>query len=122
MTLRGEWGVVSELAVFAGEGGFCRPVAVPPDLAALHGPRHGLVSLPLSVYASGAGPERRFDVDEDDQLVGLYEVVLSDANTVEEVCSLVDGEQLRRLWPRLWLPGYVRRAWSVHFPVSAAAR
>jgi hypothetical protein len=84
-------------------GGWRRPVSLPADLAELRGPLTGMVQLPLGVYASGQGPARRFDMTNEAERIELYEIVLTDG-TAEDVCRYVNREELRRLWPRLWLP------------------
>jgi len=96
--------------------GWVRPYAVPPDLAGLRGPKDGVVRLPLSVYSSGAGTGREFDLVEDAQRIELYQVVLT-CGTVQDQNRYLDAGQLRRLWPRLWLPAALRAAWE---PLLAA--
>ena len=92
-------------------GGWRRPVSVPADLACLRGPLSGRVRLPLSLYSSGRGPDRVFDLGDERERIELYEVVLTEG-TEDEVCRYVDHEELQRLWPRLWLPQHVRQAWE----------
>ena len=92
-------------------GGWSRPVAVPDDLATLRGPQTGSVRLPLGVYSSGAGPDRIFDLAAKAQRIELYQIVLIDG-TVEDVARYINHAELLRLWPRLWLPAYVRHAWE----------
>lgn len=92
-------------------GGWHRPVALPPDLTALHGGLTGAVRLPLRVYSSGAGPNRVFDLAEEDQRIELYQIVLTEGTTAD-ICTYLDRDELLRLWPRLWLPAHVRRAWE----------
>jgi hypothetical protein len=93
------------------QGGWRRPVSLPADLAELCGPLTGMVRLPLSIYASGQGPARSFDLSNEAERTELYEIVLTDA-TAEDVCRNVDREELPRLWPRLWLPPHVRQVWE----------
>lgn len=88
-----------------------RPVAVPADLTALRGPLTGPVRLPLHVYASGQGPGRVFDLDDEAQRIELYQIVLSNG-TEDDACRYLDRRELVRLWPRLWLPPHVRQAWE----------
>jgi hypothetical protein len=92
-------------------GGWQRPVSLPADLAELRGPLTGMVRLPLSIYASGQGPARRFDLSNEAERIELYEIVLTDG-TAEDVCRYIDREELLRLWPRLWLPPHVRQVWA----------
>lgn len=99
------------------EGGWRRPVAVPDDLVALRGPLTGKVRLPLRVYSSGAGPGRAFDLADEAERVEVYQIVLAEGG-LADVCRYLDGAELLRLWPRLWLPPHVRRAWE---PLLGAA-
>ena len=48
----------------------------------------------------------------------LYEVVLREGD-LDDICALVDGRELVRLWDELYLPVWLREAWT---PVIAAAR
>lgn len=86
-------------------------MAVPGDLTQLKGPTTGRMSLPIHVYSSGLGPDRVFDLDNDDELAEMYENVLRDGDE-EAVIEFLDYDTLRRLWPRLYLPVYVREAWA----------
>ena len=92
-------------------GGWRRPVSLPTDLAELRGPLTGVVRLPLSVYASGQGPAREFDMSNEAERIEVYEIVLTDG-TAEDVCRYVNRDEPRRLWPRMWLPPHVRRVWE----------
>jgi hypothetical protein len=96
-----------------------RPVAVSLDLAELRGSLTGMVRLPLQVYSSGAGPRRVFDLADEAERIELYQIVLTDGRT-EDVCAYLNEHELRRLWPRLWLPPHVRRAWHPHLGAAAS--
>jgi hypothetical protein len=78
-------------------GGWRRPVALPADLAELRGPLTGMVGLPLSIYASGQGPARSFDLSNETERIELYEIVLTDG-TAEDICRYINREELLRLW------------------------
>jgi hypothetical protein len=91
--------------------GWRRPVAIPEDLTRLKGPTTGRVNLPIHVYSSGHGTARFFDLDNDAELMELYENVLRDGDE-ESVIEFLNHDTLRRLWPRLYLPAYVREAWA----------
>ncbi|MDQ1633650.1 MAG: hypothetical protein QOJ32_459 [Frankiaceae bacterium] len=90
--------------------GWWRPVAIPEDLTRLKGPTTGRINLPIHVYSSGHGTARFFDLDNDAELMELYENVRRDGDE-ESVIEFLDYDTLRRLWPRLYLPAYVREAW-----------
>ena len=92
--------------------GWSRPVALPDDMDSVDRvPETGLVDLPLHVFWSGPG--RRWDLDDKRQKAQVYELVLTEG-TEEDVRRFIDVDELVRLWPDLWLPSYVRKAWSVH--------
>lgn len=91
--------------------GWVRPYAVPSNLAELHGPASGVLRLPLSVYSSGAGAGREFDLTDPAQRAELYEIVLT-TGTAADQARYLDADQLRALWPGLWLPAALRQAWK----------
>lgn len=92
-------------------GGWTRPVAVPADLRSLRGELGGVVRLPLTVYSSGTGPDYAFDLADEAERRSFYELVLTEGH-VEDVCRYLDLAELVRLWPTLFLPAHVRRAWE----------
>ncbi|MBA2768235.1 MAG: transcriptional regulator [Sporichthyaceae bacterium] len=77
--------------------------------------------LPLSVYSSGLGPDRVFDLADERERIELYQIVLTDG-TEDDVCRYIDRHELQRLWPRLWLPDHVRAAWAPHLGLAAPSR
>ena len=101
--------------------GWSAPVEVPADLAQLRGPTSGIVHLPGMVYGSGAGPRRGFNLDDDGERVEFYEIVLANG-TASQIAEYLDVNELIRLWPSLWLPPHVQRAWasSIPFPCRAS--
>jgi hypothetical protein len=96
-----------------------RPAIVVTDLADLRGPAHGTVKLPLRLYWSGPSPA--FDLDDTDLCRWLYEIVLREAADPEELTTYLNGGKLVEVWPRLFLPEGVRRAWEEYHPVLRAA-
>jgi hypothetical protein len=98
-----------------------RRVVVAGDLADLRGPTEGAVELPLRLYWSGPSPE--FDLGDADMRRWLYQIVLREAARPEDLASYLDRDTLIALWPGLFLPRPVRRAWEERHPVlrSAAA-
>jgi hypothetical protein len=98
-----------------------RRVVVVRDLAALRGPVHGIVRLPLWLYWSGASPA--FDVDEPFMRRWLYEVVLREAASPQDLTSFLNGGILVAVWPEFFLPKGVRQAWEELHPAlrNAAA-
>jgi hypothetical protein len=92
-----------------------RRAIVVTDLASLRGPAHGTVRLPLWLYWSGESPE--FDVDEPFMRRWLYEIVLREAASPEDLTSFLDRATLMAVWPELYLPKGVRQAWEELHPV-----
>lgn len=90
------------------------------SLADLHGPADGTVELPLRLFWSS--PDRCFDLGDPDMARCLYETVLREATRPDDLAGYLDGETLVRIWPRLFLPKGVRRAWEDAHPELRAAR
>jgi hypothetical protein len=96
-----------------------RRVLVVEDLADLRGPASGTLTLPLRLYWSPPG--RVFNLDDPYTLRSLYQVVLGEAIRAEELTSYLNKDRLVEVWPDLYLPKGVRRAWEEHHPQLAAA-
>jgi hypothetical protein len=96
-----------------------RRVLVINDLTALQGPVSGGVVLPLRLFWSPAG--RVFDLDDPFMLRSMYQVVLAEAVRAEELSAYLNGEKLAAVWPQLYLPNGVRRAWEERHPRLRAA-
>ena len=82
---------------------------VTADLGELHGPTGGVVELPHRLFWQ---PDRRVDLNNPSLLRWMYETVLREAVSVEELRRWLDGATLVRLWPDLYLPREVRQAWQ----------
>ena len=95
-----------------------RSVLVAADLADLRGPVTGTVELPLWLYWSS--PDRTFDLDDPDMRQWLYQIVLREAATPEDLTRYLHGDTLIALWPDIYLPRDVRRAWEERHPVLRA--
>ena len=80
------------------------------DLGDLHGPVTGAVKLPLRLFWSL--PDHWFDLDDPDLLRWFYQTVLREASRAEDLTTYLDGATLSGLWPDLFLPKGVRRAWE----------
>lgn len=92
------------------------PYETPSSLAALHGPRGGVVTLPLSVYW---GPEPTVDLSTPQGVEKVYEnVVREGSHDVQE--ALLNTDLLRRIWPQLRLPKRCRDSWEARFPELVA--
>jgi hypothetical protein len=96
-----------------------RRALVVTDLAALRGPARGTVELPLWLYWSDPSPA--FDLATPFMQRWLYEIVLREAARPEDLTSYLERDTLIALWPQLYLPLGVRRAWEEHHPVLRAA-
>jgi hypothetical protein len=106
----------------AGEARPGRRAVVEADLATLHGPTSGVVELPHRLFWQ---PDRRIDLDRPGHLALMYELVLQEATTVDELRTWLDGRTLVDLWPRIFVRSGVRAAWELRHPqlrdTSAAA-
>jgi hypothetical protein len=96
-----------------------RQALVVADLADLRGPSAGTVELPLWLFWSGPG--HTFDLGDRDMRRWLYQTVLREAGRPEDLTTYLDSGTLIELWPDLYLPKGVRRAWEDQHPVLRAA-
>lgn len=90
-----------------------RPVVVVDDLARLHGPRTGEVTLPITLDWT---PRRHYDLSNEAARRSLYQVVLREARTEEELEEYLHADLLRHLWASLTLPRPVREFWQARHP------
>jgi hypothetical protein len=91
-----------------------RRALVVVDLDSLCGPAGGKVQLPLRLFWSL--PDHQFDLDDPDTRRWYYETVLREASRPDDLTAYLDGATLVRLWPELYLPKGVRRAWEERHP------
>ncbi|MET8148931.1 hypothetical protein ACIBSW_32770 [Actinoplanes sp. NPDC049668] len=96
-----------------------RPYVVSERLDDLHGPVTGQVVLSQRLDWSGRA---RYDLENPRRLASMYETVLREATTSEDLHLWLDGPTLLRLWAGLVLPPQVRLAWEAQHPVLAEAR
>ena len=96
-----------------------RSALVAPDLADLRGPVAGTVELPLWLFWSQ--PDHTFDLADPDMRQWMYEIVLREAGSLEDVTTYLDRDTLIELWPRLYLPKGVRQAWEDRHPALRSA-
>jgi hypothetical protein len=92
---------------------YAKPLVVADDLAALHGPTGGVITLPRHLDWSGSAT---YNLDSPGRLVDLYRTVLIEATRPEDLHAYLDQKTLKRLWSYLWLPSDLRRAWEDRFP------
>src|SRR5436190_22633367 len=84
-----------------------RPYPEPPArLADLTGPTAGTIELPITI---DWGPRHCYDMARDADRRMVYERILREAATTEEVARFVNGTVLVEVWLRLWLPQRVRQ-------------
>lgn len=93
-----------------------RPVVVVDDLTRLHGPASGVVTLPITLNWT---PRTRYDLASDGARRSLYQVVLREAHTEDEIETYLNADLLRRLWATLTLPRPVREFWEAQHPTLA---
>jgi hypothetical protein len=95
-------------------------VLVIGDLADLRGPVEGTVELPLRLFWSS--PDRTFGLDDRATLRSMYQKVLREAIYADELTAFLNGDMLVAVWPGLFLPKGVRRAWEEAHPALSTAR
>ncbi len=99
-----------------GTGYALRRVMVATDLAALRGPVSGRWQLPLHLDASA---RTVYDFADPDDREEAYQLVLLEAASPADLKKWLDGQELLRLWPHLYLPRVVRAAWQAQQPALA---
>lgn len=95
-----------------------RAVVVAASLADLRGPTEGMVELPVWLFWSCPG--HKFDLSDRDMRLWLYQTVLREASSPEDLSTYLDRDTLISLWPDLYLPKGVRQAWEDRHPVLRA--
>jgi hypothetical protein len=90
-----------------------RPTFVPDSLSDLRGPTSGSVTLPPLLDWT---PLNTYDLESRSGLCRLYETVLSEATSDDDVARHVDRKTLLELWHDLRLPRRVRVAWEGMYP------
>lgn len=90
-----------------------RPYVLPESLAELNGPTEGVVRLPRHL---DWGPAYGYDLGDAADLAVMYERVIREARSREDLRAYLEGGTVRRLWSRLVLPSPVRALWERRFP------
>jgi hypothetical protein len=90
-----------------------RRYVVAVTLDDLRGPSAGMVRLSSDLDWSG---DPGYDLGDDCDAALMYQAVLNQASTAADLNRWLDAGTLRRLWPILWLPAELRRAWEDAFP------
>ena len=65
------------------------------------------------------GPEYEYDLSDASDAAVMYERVIREAQSGEDLAQYLEEARLRRLWSRLVLPIAVQRAWEGRFPELA---
>jgi hypothetical protein len=94
-----------------------RHYVVAATLAELNGPITGVVRLDSSLDWSG---DPHYDLDDPGDLQVMYQTVLNEASTVDDLRRWLDGPTLQRTWPQLWLPSRLRALWEARLPELAS--
>ncbi|MFF0343561.1 hypothetical protein [Kribbella sp. NPDC004875] len=92
------------------------PYMVPRSLDQLQGPAAGVIDLPTRL---DWGPNPRYDLAKIDEATTLYNKVISEASTVDDLAEFLNREMLVALWPRLRLPRHCADLWNQAFPQLA---
>jgi hypothetical protein len=92
---------------------YAKPIVVADDLGLLRGATTGIVALPHHLDWSGSAD---YDLDSPGRIIDLYRTVLIEATKPADLHAFLDRAILTRLWPSLWLPPDLRRAWEERFP------
>jgi hypothetical protein len=92
---------------------------VPGSLEELDGPTEGVVRLPRHL---DWGPAYGYELADRADIAVMYERVLREARSREDLQTYLDGGTLRRLWGQLVLPTPVRALWERSFPELMARR
>jgi hypothetical protein len=91
-----------------------RPYPDPPArLTDLTGPTQGTIDLPVTI---DWGPKRTYNMAIDADRRVVYELVLQEAGSTEEVSQYVNGQVLAKVWAQLWLPRRIRNTWEERLP------
>ncbi|AQX81361.1 hypothetical protein BWO91_16580 [Plantibacter flavus] len=94
-----------------------KPYDVPASLDELHGPEHGLLDLPITVYW---GPASIVDLDTPGGIAKAYQAVLREGRVSDQI-TLLNQRRLVQVWPELLLPTRVRELWETRFPPLSTA-
>lgn len=86
---------------------------MPETLTELTGPTNGRVTLPPHLDWSEQGT---YNLDAPAELGLMYERVIREAMDVADLRHFLDGDTLRRVWHRLFLPRQLRNRWEARFP------
>jgi hypothetical protein len=95
-----------------------RAYLAPARLDELRGPISGTVTLDRWLAWSG---RTQFELGSPRQVTTMYETVLREAVSPDDLARWIDGPTLVRLWRTLVLPPRLRGLWEERFPELTAA-
>ncbi|MCP3759147.1 hypothetical protein [Streptomyces sp. TBY4] len=95
-----------------------RPYTLPSSLGELIGPVDGLVLLPRHL---DWGPHYEYDLADEADVLLMYERVIREAQTPDDLHAHLNADVLRSHWRALFLPRPARAAWEAGFPELASA-
>ncbi|WNM32738.1 hypothetical protein RKE30_21180 [Streptomyces sp. Li-HN-5-11] len=71
------------------------------------------MSLPTRLHW---GPDNRYDLADNGDTAVMYERVIREAVTAQDLADHLDADTLQRLWHHLIIPREVRDQWQARFP------
>src|SRR6185437_1039627 len=92
-----------------------RRYVVAVRLSDLTGPVSGMVTLDRSMDWSGDG---QYDLNDPGDLQLMYQTVLNQASSVDDLRRWLEAATLRRVWPDLWLPPRLLALWRARTSIS----
>ncbi|MGW7753373.1 hypothetical protein ACWGK6_17870 [Streptomyces violaceusniger] len=93
-----------------------KPYVLPASLAELDGPTTGTVTLPRHI---DWGPHYVYDLADEADFRLMYERVIREAQTDDDLNTNLSAMSLRHVWRELFLPLPIRAAWEARFPELA---
>lgn len=94
-------------------GVHAKPYVLPGSLTELDGPTTGSVTLPRHI---DWGPHYVYDLADEADFRLMYERVIREAQTRDDLNAYLNATSLRRGWWGLFLPLSVKTAWEARFP------
>lgn len=86
-----------------------KPAYVIDDLNDLHGPKYGIITLPLHIDWT---PTLTYDLSETNRIRTMYSVILREANSENEIAEWINHELLIKNWNHLSIPIFIKQAWE----------
>lgn len=93
---------------------FRKPSIIPQSLEELRGPTTGLFTIPKRLYWPRPEPIT-IDLSRDGEKTLLYAAVIVEG-TLADFRTMVNGDELIRLWPQIGLSPLIMEKWGQRFP------